>query len=595
MLSVVVGVATAAAMASTASAATIQVTSTSDSGPGSLRQAIASATGGDTIALPAGVYQLSSVLTVNKSLTFSGAGARTTIIDGQNATSLFSLQAPAAGVSMTGLTLRNGKSASYGGAILSSVPLTLTDDAIVGNTATSGSGGGISIAAQLTMEGDLVAGNSAPAGDGGGIELEPSSPSTSTISDTTIAQNEAYNTGGGVDESNSSTETLQLFNDTIDGNTLSGSGAQGGGFRAWSGTTIKFRNIVLAQNNAATEPTCAYGGGAFVTSLGHNVQDGNDPNCNFGAGDRVNVDPQLGPLANNGGPTDTLLPAVGSPLIDTGDTVNCTTTDQRGVPRPQGGGCDIGAVERTTPTAGTPLALGATTSGVTLSTQVNPVFIGGSFSYRYGPTTAYGTSTPAALLTSGVGTQTALAALAGLAPSTIYHAQLVLTTPDGTATSGDITFTTAAAAPPPQPPALSQATLTHKRFRVGKAPTAVSAKTNGRKRKAKAPEGTTFKFTLSAPAKVTVVIVHQVPGRRRGGQCVAPTRALKRKHAGRCQRTLVDGVLVRAHEPAGADQLAFSGRIGRRALRLGRYTAEITASNAAGASNAANLRFTVVA
>jgi hypothetical protein len=72
---------------------------------------------------------------------------------------------------------------------------------------------------------------------------------------------------------------------------------------------MKFRNVVLAQDTAATEPTCAFGGGATVTSLGHNVQDGNDPTANFGAaGDRVNVNPQLGPRTDNGGPTSTRLP-----------------------------------------------------------------------------------------------------------------------------------------------------------------------------------------------------------------------------------------------------------------------------------------------
>jgi hypothetical protein len=129
-----------AALAPTASAATIQVTNTNDSGPGSLRQAITSATGGDTTAIPGGIYKLSSVLTVNKSLTFSGAAAKTAILDGQNATPIFSLQAPAAAVSITGLTLRDGKNtAGDGGAINSAVPLTLTDDAIVGNTSTTGS------------------------------------------------------------------------------------------------------------------------------------------------------------------------------------------------------------------------------------------------------------------------------------------------------------------------------------------------------------------------------------------------------------------------------------------------------------------------
>jgi hypothetical protein len=58
------------------------------------------------------------------------------------------------------------------------------------------------------------------------------------------------------------------------------------------------------------------------------------------------IDPKLGPLGDNGGPTRThrLLP--GSPAIDAASTPDCPPTDQRGVPRPQGAGCDIGSFER---------------------------------------------------------------------------------------------------------------------------------------------------------------------------------------------------------------------------------------------------------
>ena len=58
--------------------------------------------------------------------------------------------------------------------------------------------------------------------------------------------------------------------------------------------------------------------------------------------------PMLGPLANNGGQTQTMLPQAGSPAIDAGNDANCPATDQRGVSRPQGVHCDIGAVELVT-------------------------------------------------------------------------------------------------------------------------------------------------------------------------------------------------------------------------------------------------------
>jgi hypothetical protein len=96
-------------------------------------------------------------------------------------------------------------------------------------------------------------------------------------------------------------------------------------------------------------PNCA---GVTTTSNGFNFSD--DASCGFTAAtDKENAgDPGLGPLANNGGPTQTRLPQSGSPLIDAIPTASCQadgasgiTTDQRGVTRPQGPGCDIGAVE----------------------------------------------------------------------------------------------------------------------------------------------------------------------------------------------------------------------------------------------------------
>jgi hypothetical protein len=460
-----------------ANANVLKVTSTADSGPGSLRQAISEASGGDTIDVPAGTYDLATALSVGKSLTFLGGGARTTTLNGEGKTGIFELSSPAAGVTIDGMTLTGG-SATYGGAIHSTVPLTLEDDAITGNTASS-EGGGVYDAALLTLTRSLVAANSAPHGDGGGIELAvPTSGTLSTISDSTVADNSALGTGGGIDESNTSEYTLELLDDTVVGNTLSETNSQGGNFRAWSNTTIEFRNTYFAGGQATSGGNCYYGGGAHVISLGHNAQDVEDGECEFkeASGDRNNVAALLGRLQDNGGPTATMLPAANSPLLNAGDSAHCTLTDQRGVPRPQGAGCDIGAVERTSPTAGAPNVVNIASTSANVLAEVNPFELGGSVSVAYGTTTAYGSLSAPQALPEATLSQTATVSLAALAPSTTYHVQLRITTPDGTEVTPDATFTTAAPPPPAPgpPPAAVKCVVPHLRgLSLAKARTAL--------------------------------------------------------------------------------------------------------------------------
>ena len=88
-------------------------------------------------------------------------------------------------------------------------------------------------------------------------------------------------------------------------------------------------------------------GSGAVTSDGHNLS--SDASCTGWnrPGDQTDKPAQLGPLADNGGPTLTHLPIVGSPLIDGGQCLPYVPTDQRGVARPFGAKCDIGAVEWT--------------------------------------------------------------------------------------------------------------------------------------------------------------------------------------------------------------------------------------------------------
>jgi hypothetical protein len=139
-------------------------------------------------------------------------------------------------------------------------------------------------------------------------------------------------------------------------------------------------------------------------------------------------------------------------------------------------------------------------------------------------------------------------------------------------------------------PTLSAVSLTHRRFHVGSAPTAVSA----RRRHRAAPVGTTFRFTLNRAASVRIAFARQARGLRSGRRCVRPSRRLRRSGARRCtRRVAVRPALTRASR-AGANSVPFSGRIGQRALAPGRYVATLTATADARAGAPSTLRFRVV-
>jgi hypothetical protein len=112
------------------------------------------------------------------------------------------------------------------------------------------------------------------------------------------------------------------------------SGTAVGGVKLVSGVSA---NTLLAGNSPSN---CS----GTITDAGHNLS--SDASCAFtAAGSMNNTDPKLGPLADNGGPTLTMALLPGSPAIDAGSAVGTPATDQRGVPRPQGHGVDIGAYE----------------------------------------------------------------------------------------------------------------------------------------------------------------------------------------------------------------------------------------------------------
>ena len=570
-----------------ASAATITVTSTADSGPGSLRKALAEASAGSTIVLPASATHYaatSAPLAIEKSLTILGAGAHRSVIDAMQSAHRV-LDITAGTVTITGVTITGAHESLEGGGgmlISGSANVTLEDDSVSGNTV------------KFTY-------------DGGGIESDPST--TLTINASTIADNVGYNgggllVGGSTDITNStivgnrggnkafngdsggiqSDKSLHLVNDTIAENECFNGLGCGGGVEG----AATYENDIVANNLAgstASEEVILSNCSGTIATTGVNLDNGGE--CDFAAhGGISNTEPLLGPLRDNGGQTETEDLLAGSPAIDSGTFSGCPEADQRGVPRPQGAACDIGAVEHTVPLAGTPVVSSVTATGATLTGTVSTLFIGGVFSYRYGPTTGYGASTAGTQLLETPGPESATATLGGLAPGTTYHVQLVLTTPDGSAASGDVAFTTAPL-PPTAAPAITDVGQSATRWRAGSKLAQLS------KRAKRPPLGTTFSFSLNEQANVTLTFTREVSGRRTGHRCVARTR--RNAARGTCKRSVPAGSLFfTGHE--GANNVAFEGQLSQhKRLAPGRYTLTIAASNSAGrASSPHELSFTIV-
>jgi hypothetical protein len=230
-------------------------------------------------------------------------------------------------------------------------------------------GGGIynGEGAVLTLLNSTVSGNSSVKMDGGGIYGFPGS--TASIVNSTIDNNTAGNVGGGL---------RMLGNATIENSTISGNEAlawYGGAFFLTDGVIDVINSSIIGNISPSWAPEAIFvgtfgppsatlnlansivanaTGGCFlapwgagavaINSGGHNI--GSDNTCNLtAAGDQPNTDPLVGALADNGGPTLTHALLAGSPAIDAGDGSLCPPADQRGVPRPQGAGCDIGSFE----------------------------------------------------------------------------------------------------------------------------------------------------------------------------------------------------------------------------------------------------------
>ncbi len=494
--------------------------------------------------------------------------------------------------------------------------------------------GAISISlSSSSLSGNVAGGGGAESGFGGGLELSSGGKNNVlalTVDRSSVTGNAAgggaaksSGFGGGITYSSGGegvTQTLAVTNSTIAGNTAGGGGAEADGFGGgleFGGGTGTLSHVTVAGNSAGGGGGTSLGAGlelgplgtggidnsivaansggncsAAVVSRGHNLDDGTS--CGFaGTGDKSGADAKLGPLGEHGGPTPTRLPLAGSPAIDAGDPATCPSTDQRGVARPQGGGCDIGAVELQRPAATTSSVTSQTSDAASVGGSVNPNFSATTYHVDYGTTTAYGSFTAETSVGEGSVAQSVTATLGKLQAQKLYHFRVVASNAAGTAAGGDQTFTTAKAptAPvkkvtPPVRLALRSVGLSNKRFRVGRASTAITAR--------RAPIGTRFRFNLSAPAQVQIAIRRSAPGLRRGRSCVAPTKKLRRAHAKRCTRKVTVSTLTRSGLRKGANSIAFSGRIGRRPLAPRAYRATLTAIGAGKRSAPIAVEFFIV-
>jgi CSLREA domain-containing protein len=216
-----------------------------------------------------------------------------------------------------------------GGIFVNSIPVTFTNSTLSGNTS-SGDGGGIyHFNAALNLVNSTVSGNTAN-GSGGGINFFNPSPvntPTATLNNVTITNNEADNDGD-----------------------FSG---DGGGFFNFGYGTVKVKNSILAGNlGPSTSPDGYNTFNSPFVSLGYNLVGITGTTGFTATGDITNITPLLGPLQDNGGPTFTHALLPGSPAWDHGNPAGCTDhlgnpliKDQRGVARPLGPRCDIGAYE----------------------------------------------------------------------------------------------------------------------------------------------------------------------------------------------------------------------------------------------------------
>ncbi len=320
--------------------------------------------GNDTITLPLGTFTFSLAgtdedsaatgdLDITEDLSITGAGVEFSYVDANKLDRVFH-NFPGVHLELAHLTIQNGyisSSGGPGGGISNGGTLILDNSSVFSNTTytTPADGGGIYSTGILTLTATTIDKNVAQFSDGGGIY----STGFLYVANSTLSKNmaETHYSGGSVFSSG----TAEIINTTFSQNNhlmnlgqmtiQSSTFFEDGVYGAVFGT----ESSVMTLTHTILDGSSCDGGGTFVSN-GFNIYDGE--RCNFNEpGDTVETMPLLGPLADNGGATETHAPLAGSKAIDTGSNALCPLTDQRGVARPIDGDkvsdaiCDIGAHE----------------------------------------------------------------------------------------------------------------------------------------------------------------------------------------------------------------------------------------------------------
>lgn len=236
-------------------------------------------------------------------------------------------------INISDATLTNNVARIEGGGIYNDLGTVSLMNTIVNNNGARGGGGILNLDGTVILNSSVLNSNSANSGGA----LTNAGFGSLTLTNVTISNNEARSSGGGILTLRG---TVTLFHHVTMSNNTS---PDGGGIVISRDANVTLKNVII--NGGKEGENCVRDLNGNLTSNGFNLS--SDNSCGFNqGGDQNNVDPMLGPLADNGGSTLTHMLLPSSPALDAGQCIDGLTTDQRGLPRLQGNACDIGALER---------------------------------------------------------------------------------------------------------------------------------------------------------------------------------------------------------------------------------------------------------